>query len=235
MPDGHARCGMLCYTTATCADCSRMNAMNSETRQSLAITRRALVAAGAGRVLGAGGLFLPDARAEAQARGALGGAMGGRHGKDHRGRNKHRKNDKNDDDGQPRDQGLFSKGCSVSFRNQNSVTYTVKCSVADARGISATRDCPRGFSDKILSADDDIQGTIHVPGWPQDLVLLAQNPAIGQPSAALGPAQYIAYQGHSLAEGEGFDYIGWDSTSRFHMERLADSSDYKEFLITALA
>jgi hypothetical protein len=109
-----------------------MKAMDIEhTRAShgvAAISRRALVAAGAGWVLGAAGLLLPATGDEATARGALGGAKGGRHGKDQRGRNKHRGKDNNEpgDDKQTHDDGLFGEDAvSVVFVNSGSVDLEV--------------------------------------------------------------------------------------------------------------
>jgi hypothetical protein len=55
--------------------------MKRQTRSSAAISRRTLVTASAGWMLGAGGLILPAPIDEAEARD---GGLGGRHGQDHR-------------------------------------------------------------------------------------------------------------------------------------------------------
>src|SRR4051794_25410338 len=70
----------------------RRRDMTTDVRESTAISRRTLMAAGAGLVLGTASLVLPGSMDEAAARGSQGGKMGGRHGKDHRGRDKHHDN-----------------------------------------------------------------------------------------------------------------------------------------------
>jgi hypothetical protein len=93
--------------------------MNTGVRESSALSRRTLMAAGAGWALGAAGLYLPESMNEAEAReGALGGAMGGRHGKNHRGRNKRRDDDGNDKGDEARDQDIWGlKNAWVEFHN----------------------------------------------------------------------------------------------------------------------
>lgn len=69
-------------------------------------SRRHLMRAAGGLVLGARGLFLPDWLEEAEARkGANGGSLGGRRGKDRRGRQKRKRRDRgeNQDKQQDRD------------------------------------------------------------------------------------------------------------------------------------
>ncbi len=100
--------------------------METGTRVSTVISRRALVAAGTGWVLGAGGLVLPASIDEAEAReGALGGKMGGRHGKDHRGRNKDR-GDENDNRDEARNQRIGIRDVTLGFENLSSFTLQVK-------------------------------------------------------------------------------------------------------------
>jgi hypothetical protein len=85
-----------------------------------ALSRRALVTAGAGWVLGAAGLLLPAARDEADARG---GALGGRHGQNQRGRDKH--HGQHEHDGHHRrsgDQSVRNKDVKVTFINGTSQT-----------------------------------------------------------------------------------------------------------------
>jgi hypothetical protein len=222
--------------------------MQNGTRLSAGTSRRALVAAGAGWVLGAGGLLLPASLDEAEARGSLGGAMGGRHGKDHRGRSKHRKNNKNDNDGQARDQGLFSKDCSVAFLNQTGTTFQVNIQLDSGYwscDTSGCLSCGPGFNSPIY-ADGSVTFNINANEWgAHDGVsyddtwvgITASNPDVGEPKMTIGPlTEYYGVdlsQSESLAVGEGFQYRWASPNGTFYLERLADTSDYKMFRVTA--
>lgn len=219
--------------------------MPRETRSFAGLSRRTLVAAGAGWVLGAGGLFLPGTMDEVEAReGALGGAKGGRHGKNHRGRDKHRGKGENDKDREPQEEGLFSKGVSLAFKNQGSDSFTV--SVMFDNGGSSSRVADPGFYDTLYADSGSVTIQLAAAAWGATgwLQIDAVNPAIGAPYVKMGPPERCGYyecsstQSQSLSEGEGFDYVwNWGAPGQsdtFRADRLSDSSDYKLFLITAL-
>jgi hypothetical protein len=208
-------------------------------------TRRGLLAAAAGFILGGGGLLLPASGDEVAARkDALGGKMGGRHGKNRRGRDQSRKgnnpnNVSNNGRGVNQLGGIFSMDCSVSFRNQSAVSYEVYL-----RNTDQLLECGPGFSGPLYAGGDLLEFVFRLPEWgEEDLQLGFSNPDIGEPWVEYGQEgicdssdqQQVqdCYDHHPLdvAEIVRFD---WQERS-FSVERQSDSSDYKMFLVTALA
>ena len=109
-------------------------------RGSTAISRRALVAAGTGWMLGAGGLVLPGSMDEADAReGALGGNMGGRHGKNQRGRDKLRDKDENDRHPDPREPDRFVRNKWMNLTIVNGSSQNVEIEVQPVWDNDRTR------------------------------------------------------------------------------------------------
>lgn len=183
----------------------------------VAASRRAVVAAGAGWVLGTAGLLLPAPGDEAEARGALGGAKGGRHGKDHRGRNKNRGKDRdpNDNDAnEPRDEGL--RGIRLTLINGSDSTLVVSGQAPLAPG-------------ERWSEDDGPTTFFVFSVRSQNYQFYAQNPIIGQPYVliSLDPSLDRAYY-HEFSEGEEF------TSGAFKAKRLGDTDDFKVFEVTAL-
>jgi hypothetical protein len=203
--------------------------MKTEPRLSPAISRRAVVAAGAGWVLGAGGLFLPVAIGEAEARSALGGKMGGRHGKDHRGRHKQRGHDRNDKgdnkNDNVQDQGL--KSVSVGFTNASSEDITVTPNHDEGSTASVVLKPNAGITPWLGKDYDGVNAKLLIKG--QDYRFYAFNPVLGQPIAQIENASTgVTEFDESFDEGEEF------TSGNFWLKRLNDTDNYKVFEVQVL-
>lgn len=218
--------------------------MDWETRIATATSRRALVAAGAGWVLGAAGLLLPAAGDEAEARGALGGAKGGRHGKDHRGRDKRRDKNKNDqtrDDerGQAREEGQNVLGVRVTFANLTSSQVNLQINEGGADGVYEDPNnfslYPQQWGGPWQSSVEliDSEGGLANKVWfiltsqGHTLDVQVKNPWVGTPGI------YITDQTTNTdVFNETFDVGRQVDSGLFLANRDADTTLYKEFRLS---
>jgi hypothetical protein len=141
---------------------------------------------------------------------------------------------------------IFGLGTSLSFHNQSTVTFWVQIP-ASGQGLW----CGPGFSGTLDAGDEAVTFVINYsPQWSGSLHIGAFNPDIGEPWVEFGregacdssDPQHVedCYDHHPLSVGESFQF-DWGGAPdgveqrSFKAERQSDSSDYKMFLITALA
>jgi hypothetical protein len=150
-------------------------------------------------------------------------------------RNNQNNNNNNNNNNQTNQLGsTFGLGVSVEIYNQNSATYSVRF----ADDVVVTQ-YPPGYRAILLQSSADFGFVFQYPRWGgSDLLMVASNPDIGEPEmmymldGGCGPVDCSTTQ--SLSVGESF-IISWNDGKSFKVERQSDSSDYKMFLVTALA
>ncbi|MDQ2653135.1 MAG: hypothetical protein M3Z20_08825 [Chloroflexota bacterium] len=152
--------------------------------------------------------------------------------------------------------GFFGLGTSVAYSHQNSLIYYIR-----VYGVNGNVDFVFGPSDPttILSVtepdgNDESAVTLVIdwPGWTDKLYFQAANYPFGDPSADYDKAQNVlnadgsnphasraivrstTMSFHSLDVGDSYQ-LDWEDGKSFKVERQSDSSDYKMFLVTALA
>lgn len=151
--------------------------------------------------------------------------------------------------------GFFGLGTSVAYSHQNSAIYYIR-----VFGVNGDVNFVFGPSDPttILSVTEEdgndesaVTLVIDWPGWTDKLYFQAANYPFGDPSADFDKAQNVlnadgshphpssavvrstTMSFHKLDVGESYQ-LDWEGKS-FKVERQSDSSDYKMFLVTALA
>ena len=141
--------------------------------------------------------------------------------------------------------GVFGLGVSVAFNNPTTSTYTIRV-VGENGDLNYT--CPPGFNATLSTDDTAVVFAIHLQGWADNLFLQAINPLIGEPYVISGSEYTCTHSGEvsppifcgtdaqepSLDVGESAVF-SWLNGKSFKAERQSDSSDYKMFLVTALA
>jgi hypothetical protein len=172
--------------------------------------------------------------------------------------NNNNNNDNNDNDTNNNGGGLggfFGLGTSVAYAHQNSAIYYIR-----VMGVNGDVNYVFGPSDRpaILSVTEEdgndesaVTFVIDYPGWTDKLYIQAANYPFGDPSADYDKAQNVlnadgshphpssavvrssTMSFHKLDVGESYQ-LDWEGKS-FKIERQSDSSDYKMFLVTALA
>jgi hypothetical protein len=161
--------------------------------------------------------------------------------------NDNNKNDNNNNDNQNTNQlgGFFGLGASVAFSNPTSSTYKIR--VIGENG-DLNYDCPPGFNATLSTDDTAVLFVIQYPGWADNLYMQAFNPLIGEPVVDYDTEYNCTHSGEvsppiycgpnmvqtELSEGESVT-IPWLNGKSFTAERQSDSSDFKMFLVTALA
>ncbi len=150
--------------------------------------------------------------------------------------------------------GFFGLGTSVAFANPTSSTYAIR--VTGVNG-DVNYVCSQGFNAILSVTEEDgndesaVTFIIHSPGWNNDLYIQAANYPFGLPSADYDKASNVlnpdgsnshasraivrsdTMSFHTLDVGDSYR-LDWEGSS-FKIERQSDSSDYKMFLVTALA
>jgi hypothetical protein len=171
-------------------------------------------------------------------------------------KNHHNQNNDNDsNDGGGGLGGFFGLGTSVAYSHQNSAIYYIR-----VMGVNGDVNYVFGPSDKpaILSVTEEdgndesaVTFVIDYPGWTDKLYIQAANYPFAEPSVDYDKAQNVlnvdgsnphasaaivsstTMSFHHLSVGENYQ-LDWEGKS-FKVERQSDSSDYKMFLVTALA
>jgi hypothetical protein len=159
-----------------------------------------------------------------------------RNNKNKNNKNQNQNNDNETNGGGGQLGGWFSLGCSVAFRNQNSDAYAIE--VIGENG-DLFLDCPPGFNATLSADDTAVEFNIYHEGWAKGLYIVAVNPDVGEPEVKYRQAggcdkgAIDCTTTQSLSVGEAFT-LDWNGAS-FYVERQSDSTDYKMFLVTALA
>ena len=174
-------------------------------------------------------------------------------------KNKNKNNDNNDktNNNNQTNQlgGFFGLGTSVAYAHQNSAIYYIRVMGVngDVNYVFGPHDQPAILSVTEEDGNDESAVTflIDYPGWTNKLYIQAANYPFGEPSADYDKAQNVlnadgsnshasraivsstTMSFHDLAVGDSYQ-IDWEGKS-FKVERQSDSSDYKMFLVTALA
>jgi hypothetical protein len=152
--------------------------------------------------------------------------------------------------------GFFGLGTSVSYAHQNADIYYIR-----VMGVNGDVNFVFGPHDKtaVLSVTDEdgndesaVTFIINYPGWADKLYIQAANYPFAEPSADYDKAQNVlnadgsnphasraivispTMSFHSLDVGDSYQ-LDWEGGKSFKVERQSDSSDYKMFLVTALA
>lgn len=135
---------------------------------------------------------------------------------------------------------IFALGSSVAFSNPTASTYTIQV-IGPNGDVNFT--CPPGFNATLSHSDISVEFIIRYAGAHADLYMRAYNPDVGEPYVAYeinggcvgncspGP---VGLASNAFSVGEIFT-IPWFDGKSFQVERQSDSSDYKMFLVTALA
>jgi hypothetical protein len=171
-------------------------------------------------------------------------------------KNNKNKNKNNDNDNQTsREEGFFGLGTSVAYSHQNSAIYYIRVMGfnGDVNYVFGPHDKPAILSVTDEDGNDESAVTfiIDYPGWTDKLYIQAANYPFSEPSADYDKAQNVLNDDgsnphasraivrsttmsfHSLTVGASYQ-LDWEGKS-FKVERQSDSSDYKMFLVTALA
>jgi hypothetical protein len=174
--------------------------------------------------------------------------------------NQQNQNDNNDQDNNDNNGGglggVFGLGTSVAYAHQNAHIYYIR-----VFGVNGDANFVFGPSDPttILSVTEEdgndesaVTLVIDWPGWTDKLYFQAANYPFGDPSADYDKAQNVlnadgshphpssavvrstTMSFHKLDVGESYQ-LDWEDGKSFKVERQSDSSDYKMFLVTALA
>lgn len=207
--------------------------MNTGVRESSVLSRRTLMAAGAGWALGAAGLYLPESMNEAEAReGALGGAKGGRHGKNHRGRDKRRGDDDNEKRDKARDEGFGLKNVMLTFSNEAGRALKVKVVAWNNKEYPSEYVEPG--SPKIYQSGGEWIKSGFSSGGSDVVHLEAWNAVIGEPYVIVKD-DYGTYMDPYLSENEEFTFTEQSSGNQYLIKRGNDTEDYKTFYVTSIA
>ena len=151
--------------------------------------------------------------------------------------------------------GVFGLGTSVAYAHQNSDIYYIRVMGVngDVNFVFGPHDPPAILSVTDEDGNDESAVTFVIdwPGWTDKLYIQAANYPFGEPSADYDKAQNVlnadgshphpssavvrstTMSFHKLSVGESYQ-LDWEGKS-FKIERQSDSSDYKMFLVTALA
>jgi hypothetical protein len=191
--------------------------MKTEMHESIALSRRALMAGGAGWVLGAAGLILPASIDGAEARD---GALGGRHGQDHRGRDKDHGNPKNHGkDHRTHKKSL--KDVEVTFINGTSETIRLNILYNETQHFLAPQER------ETVTESSTVLGVELLARNDTHYFVSAGNPALGLPHVWIRDedSNTLVFD-ERLTEGQQIDSYA------FLVTRLNDTADFKVFEIT---
>ncbi len=173
---------------------------------------------------------------------------------------KNNNNDKNNDNNNQTNQpgalgGFFGLGTSVSYAHQNADIYYIRVMGinGDVNYVFGPHDQPANLSVTEEDGNDESAVTfiIDYPGWTDKLYIQAANFPFSEPAVSYDKAQNVLNDDgsnshasraivtsptmsfHHLSVGASYQ-LDWEGKS-FKIERQSDSSDYKMFLVTALA
>jgi hypothetical protein len=152
--------------------------------------------------------------------------------------------------------GFFGLGTSVAYAHQNADIYDIRVFGVngDATFVFGPHDRTTILSVTEPDGNDESAVTLVIdwPGWTDKLYFQAANYPFGDPSADYDKAQNVlnadgshphpssavvrstTMSFHKLDVGESYQ-LDWEDGKSFKVERQSDSSDYKMFLVTALA
>ncbi|MDQ2655122.1 MAG: hypothetical protein M3Z20_18985 [Chloroflexota bacterium] len=169
--------------------------------------------------------------------------------------NNNQNNNNNNNNGGGGLGGVFGLGTSVAYAHQNSDIYDIRVFGVngDVNYVFGPHDKPAILS--VTEPDGNVESAVTLvvdwPGWTDKLYFQATNYPFGDPSADYDKAQNVlnadgshphpssavvhstTMSFHKLDVGDSYQ-LDWDRKS-FKVERQSDSSDYKMFLVTALA
>ena len=151
---------------------------------------------------------------------------------------------------------IFGLGTSVAYAHQNADIYDIRVmgENGDVNYVFGPSDPTSILSVTEPDGNDESAVTfiINYPGWTDKLYIQAANYPFSLPSADYDKAQNVlnpdgsnshasraivsspTMSFHSLDVGDSYQ-VDWEDGKSFKIERQSDSSDYKMFLVTALA
>ena len=170
--------------------------------------------------------------------------------------NQKNQNNNNSNNGSGGLGGFFGLGTSVAYSHQNAQIYYIRVFGVngDANFVFGPGDLTTTLSVTEEDGNDESAVTLVIdwPEWTDSLYFQAANYPFGEPSADYDKAQNVlnadgshphpssavvrstTMSFHKLDVGESYQ-LDWEDGKSFKVERQSDSSDYKMFLVTALA